>query len=80
MGQRIRQLRKQRGLTLEAVASQVGVTAQALSQWENDVTKGIKPENFLRFCDFFDVDPFYVAFGVARREFRRPGASQRKTG
>lgn len=38
LGQRIAALRKQRGLTQEEVAGRLGVSAQAVSKWENDQT------------------------------------------
>ncbi len=38
LGQRIASLRKQRGLTQEEVAGRLGVSAQAVSKWENDQT------------------------------------------
>ena len=36
MGQIIRKLRKERNLTQEELAEQLGVTFQAVSKWEND--------------------------------------------
>lgn len=38
MGKRISSLRKQRGLTQDQLAARVGVTAQAVSKWENDIS------------------------------------------
>lgn len=38
MGARIGELRRARGLTQEAVAEQLGVSAQAVSKWENDAS------------------------------------------
>ncbi len=38
MGRRIADLRKQKGMTQEQLANQVGVTAQAVSKWENDLS------------------------------------------
>lgn len=68
MGERIRAERDRRGLTLETVAKAVGISAQALSQWETDVTKGIRPVNFLRWCAYFGVDPYYIVFGTAKEK------------
>ena len=38
MGKRISDLRKRKGMTQEQLAQQVGVTAQAVSKWENDLS------------------------------------------
>ena len=38
MGKRISDLRKSKGMTQEQLAQQVGVTAQAVSKWENDLS------------------------------------------
>lgn len=38
LGKRIARLRKEKGLTQEQLAEKVGVSAQAVSKWENDVS------------------------------------------
>ena len=38
MGKRIMQLRKEKGYTQEQLAEMMGVSAQAVSKWENDVS------------------------------------------
>ena len=38
MGKRISDLRKRKGLTQEQLAQQLGITAQAVSKWENDLS------------------------------------------
>ncbi len=38
LGKRIAQLRKEKGLTQEQLAEKVGVSAQAVSKWENDIS------------------------------------------
>ena len=38
LGRRIQALRRQQGLTQEALSEQMGVTPQAVSKWENDLS------------------------------------------
>lgn len=63
MGDRIRMTRQSRGLTQEEMGKIVGVSGATISQWESGSVTGIKPDNFLRFCAYFPVDPYWVAFG-----------------
>ena len=55
MGQIIRRLRKERNLTQEELAEQLGVTFQAVSKWENDT--GMP--------DISQVVPIAHVFGVS---------------
>ena len=55
MGQIIRRLRKERNLTQEELAEQLGVTFQAVSKWEND--SGMP--------DISQVVPIAHVFGVS---------------
>lgn len=64
MGDRIRTLRESRKLSQEDMGKIVGISGAAVSQWESGATKGIRPENFLRFCAYFSVDPYWLAFGA----------------
>lgn len=63
MGSRIKFLRKSRDLTLDALGDIVGVSGQAVHQWESGSTANLKLENFLKFCAFFGVEPYWLAFG-----------------
>ena len=38
LGRRIQALRKEQGLTQDALAERMGVTPQAVSKWENDLS------------------------------------------
>jgi transcriptional regulator with XRE-family HTH domain len=64
MGDRIRTLRESRTLSQEDLGKIIGISGAAVSQWESGATKGIRPENFLRFCAYFGVDPYWVVFGA----------------
>lgn len=76
MGDRIRQLRKARGLTQEQFAKLVGVTKSAVSQWEDGSTKNLKLATFLRACEVLVTDPEYLIWGDDRAP---SGAAAKKT-
>lgn len=73
MGERIKTLRLSRKLSQDQLGDIVGVTGASISQWELGTTKNIKPENFLRFCAHFQVDPYWVVFGSEGDPKRDPG-------
>ena len=68
VGQTIRRLRKERGLTQEELAEQLGVTAQAVSKWENET--GMP--------DISQIVPLAGVFGVIRSRYddRRRGRGE----
>ena len=45
-GERIRQGREAKGLTQEELAEAVGVSRQAVSKWEGDLSRAAAGENF----------------------------------
>ena len=54
LGEKIFKLRKEKGLSQEALAEQVGTTRQAISKWEND--QGFpETEKLLRLSNIFEV-------------------------
>ena len=59
IGQKILELRKQKGIKQEELAAELGVTAAAVSKWENGYTL----PDILMLCalaDFFDVTTDYL--------------------
>lgn len=84
MGERIRTLRESRRLSQDQLGGIVGVSGASISQWENGATKYIRPENFLKLCAYFGVDPYWLVFGKDEQpdlsstgRFRRPVGGQR---
>jgi len=70
IGKRIVQNRKRLGLTQDQLAEKLGVTAQAVSKWENDQSSP-DASNLIRLADILDTDIEYLTTG--RRTFgRRP--------
>jgi transcriptional regulator with XRE-family HTH domain len=66
LGSRMRKLREDRGLSLVFVAEVMGISDSALSQIEKGHSKNAKLEGFLKFCAYFDEDPYYLVFGQSR--------------
>jgi len=64
MGNRITLLREARGLTVAGLAAEIGVTRALVWQWEQDMVKGIRPENFIRLCHVLGVQPEYLIWGA----------------
>jgi transcriptional regulator with XRE-family HTH domain len=64
MGDRIKGLRLSRGLTQDDLGKLLGIEGASISQWENDVTKNLRLDNFLRLCAIFKADPYWVVFGT----------------
>jgi transcriptional regulator with XRE-family HTH domain len=76
MGDRIRLLRQAKGLSQAQLGERVGVTAGAISQWENGLTKNVKLQTFLTLCEELGTNPHYLIFGPDH-----PGqASRRRSG
>jgi transcriptional regulator with XRE-family HTH domain len=54
MGRRIKQLRKDRGLTQRQIATIFGLTEMAISRWENDHVN-IPSKRLIEIAAWFDV-------------------------
>ena len=61
-GQRIRRFRKQKRLTQEALAEQVGISPQFLAEIENG-KKGMSAETLYKICTRFDLSADYILLG-----------------
>jgi len=74
MGQRIKRLRQARQWTQDELAGLVGVSLQAVSQWELDQTENVKLVPFLRLAKVLETDPHYLVFGAGRgsQELSKP--------
>lgn len=59
LGEKIYQLRKEKGLSQEALAEQIGTTRQAVSKWEND--QGFpETEKLLQLATIFEVSTDFL--------------------
>ena len=62
IGERISDLRVQRNISQVQLAKQLGISRQAVSKWENDLTS---PDtlNLIKLADVLDTDVEYLATG-----------------
>ena len=54
IGEKIRQLRKEKGLTQDAVASALEISRQAIAKWESDQSSP-STENLVKLANLFNV-------------------------
>ena len=60
MSNRIRELRKKKGLTLLQVADQLGVTESTVQRYESGNIKNLKYETMIVLAELFDCSPCYL--------------------
>ena len=65
IGNRIAQLRKAKGYTQEYIAEQLGVSRQAVSKWEQDITSP-DTKNLIALTKLLETDISFLAMGSAR--------------
>lgn len=77
IGNRISQLRKEKGITQEEIADKLGVTPQAVSKWENDISY---PDILLlpKIAKMFDVTVDELLSGESRKDTNFLPEGQRK--
>lgn len=57
--QRLRELRTDKQLSMKQLASAIGATDAAVSNWENDINEP-KLSYIIKLCEFFDVSADYL--------------------
>ena len=63
IGERIKQRRSETGLTQASLAKMVGVSREAVSQWESGDSKGLKQENLLECSKALNCSPHWLVTG-----------------
>ena len=67
LGQKIQNLRKEKGLSQEDLASQITVSRQAVSKWELDLTIA-DTENIVQLSKILSVSTDYLLSDVLEKE------------
>ena len=71
IGERILKLRKQKNISQVQLANALGISRQAISKWENDLSA---PDmiNLIRLADLLATDTEYLATGVHSKQKAQP--------
>lgn len=60
IGERIKELRKSKGLTQEELGKIIGVQKSAVLKYENGSVQNLKRTTIAKLADFFKVPPYYL--------------------
>ena len=77
IGTRLKELRQQRGLTLEQVGTVIGVSKSTILKYEKGETKNMKRAHIQKLATFFGVSPTYL---MGMEDLDTPGTIQATTG
>ena len=66
---RLRELRRNKALSLRKLGREIGVTANAVLRWEKDEVTPTRGK-MLGLARFFDVEPVWLAWGIGSRRSR----------
>ena len=65
---RLKELRKEKGLTQDDLEELLEVTKSTIFNWENGVSN-IKPDRLKKLCKIFDVDiPYLLGYNTVKNE------------
>ncbi len=76
MANRIKELRKQRKITLQQLSKQTGISVSSLSAYENN-RRSPKIENWIKLAEFFNVPVSYLQ-GLAEVNYRDENALRKR--
>ncbi len=60
MGQKIYQLRKEKGMTLEELGNKVGVGKSTVRKWENGIIANMKRDKIIKVAEALGTTPSYL--------------------
>lgn len=60
MGQKIKTLREQKGMTLEDLGNKVGVGKSTVRKWETGIIANMKRDKIAKVANALDVEPAYL--------------------
>lgn len=77
--ERIRSAREEAGLSQADVAKALRISASAVNQWEQGLTKNMKLNNFFALANLLGQDPRWLATGKTLPRVREPAVMSPKS-
>ena len=71
IGQRIREIRKSKNLTMLELGNRVGITENNISRYERGIIKDIPFENINKIAEALDVDLYYLLTGEVLKDINK---------
>lgn len=72
VGNYIKQLRIEKGISQAELGKVVGVQRAAVQKWECGITQNLKRDTIKKLAEFFDVDPSSFIFDDYQQEIKFP--------
>jgi len=60
MGQKIKKIREEKGMTLEELGDKVGVGKSTVRKWENGIISNMRRDKISKLANALDVSPAYL--------------------
>ena len=69
IGQRIKAIRKEKGLKAERIADIMGVNKSTYYRWESGMINNMRVDHFLELCEILDASPAEMLTGIKEKKF-----------
>ena len=71
IGQRIREIRKSKNLTMLELGNRIGITENNISRYERGIIKDIPFENINKIAEALEVDLYYLLTGEVLKDINK---------
>lgn len=79
IGERLKRLRTEKGLTQEEVGNILGITKAAVQKYENGTITNFKSDTIRKLCQLYGIAPIYFIFDDVGSDYSSVTSDQLKT-
>lgn len=79
IGERLKRLRTEKGLTQEEVGNILGITKAAVQKYENGTITNFKSDTIRKLCQLYGIAPVYFIFDDVESDYSSVTSDQLKT-